>query len=144
MQTGRIIESLARQTSLLDNLDQSEVVAVLNCCTSGSFTNTEVIYNEDSSGNNLFIVITGSVLLKKNGQTLEIMRPGDCFGEIGAVSDEKRVYTAEAYGEVVTLSIYGEAIDGLTPVTQIKVLKNILHIISARFSKRMSLKDSVM
>jgi CRP-like cAMP-binding protein len=138
MDIDLIIEGLARQTPLLNNLDPDEIISVLKCCKSHSYTNTEIIYAEGSKGSDLFIVLQGAVTIKKNGQAVDIMRIGDCFGEVGAVSSETRLYTAEAYGDVVTLGIHGEAIDTLDPQTHITVLKNILVIISDRYSKRIS------
>ena len=136
MDATSILEILAKQTLFLNNLDQTEVIAVLRCCTSSRFGNSDIIYSEGSHGQSLYVVLKGAVLLKRKGETAEIMRAGDCFGEIGAVSEETRSYTAEAYGDVVTLNISGNALDILDPVTHVKVLKNILVIISARFNRR--------
>lgn len=136
MDTANILESLTRQTLLLNSLEQPEVVAVLRCCTSSRYGNSDIIYREGSHGQSLYIVLKGSVLLKRKGETAEIMRPGDCFGEMGAVSDATRTFTAEAYGDVVTLEIMGNALDVLEPSTHVKVLKNILVIITSRFNTR--------
>jgi eukaryotic-like serine/threonine-protein kinase len=138
MEINSIIEDLSRKTALLNDLDSNEIVSVLKCCKSHSFADSETIYAEGSKGDNLFIILNGSVSIKKNGKPVDVMREGYCFGEIGAVSTETRIYTTVAHGDVLALGIQGALLDSLENETHIKVLKNILYIISERFHKRLT------
>ncbi len=49
----------------------------------------KTIIEEGQVGNNLFIIISGEVVVSKNGKEINRMKAGDCFGEI-AYLDEVR------------------------------------------------------
>ncbi|WP_243313263.1 cyclic nucleotide-binding domain-containing protein [Fundidesulfovibrio agrisoli] len=74
-----------------------------------SFHKGQVIYKEGQSSNEAYIIKQGSVgVYRLSGNkriTLGIMRPGQIFGEMGVISEEKRTASAEAleYTEVIVL-----------------------------------------
>lgn len=74
-----------------------------------SFHKGQVIYKEGQSSNEAYIIKQGAVgVYRLSGNkriTLGIMRPGQIFGEMGVISEEKRTASAEAleYTEVIVL-----------------------------------------
>ena len=94
MEPKNFIETLALRTPLLNNLDRNEVISVLRCCLSNSFENGSTIFKEGSKGSQVYIIVSGSVKFKKKGRTINVIRSGDCVGEISAVSDQDCVYSA--------------------------------------------------
>ncbi len=60
----------------------------------------EIIFKEGSSGDWVYVVIEGSVEISKNiagkRRLLEILKPGEIFGELGFIGGIKRTATARA------------------------------------------------
>jgi CRP-like cAMP-binding protein len=136
METEKIIKTLAQNSRILLNLNDNEILEVLRCCLSKTYKNKETIFKEDTNGNELFIIVSGSVVVKKEGKTIDVIRSGECFGEMGAFSNEKRAATMEADGDILLLTISSEKLDSLSPELQIKLLKNMLLITSERLRER--------
>ena len=109
----------------------------LKRCTSRSHRDGEVVFREDSSGTELFIIVSGSVRVKKDGRIIDVVRSGECFGEMGALSGEKRSATMEANGDVVLLAIDEQKIATLSVEAQAKLFKNTLMVVSERLRKRL-------
>jgi len=74
-----------------------------------SFHKGQVIYKEGQTSNEAYIITQGSVsLYRLSGNkriTLGIMRPGQIFGEMGVITEERRTACAEAleYTQVIVL-----------------------------------------
>lgn len=136
METEKIIKSLAQNSRILVKLNDNEILEVLRCCLSKKYNNKEIIFKEDSLGNELYIIVSGSVVVKKEGKTIDVIRAGECFGEMAALSNEKRSATMEADGEILLLAITSDKLDSLGPEIQIKLLKNMLLITSERLRER--------
>ena len=66
-----------------------------------SYRKSEVIFEEGSTGSEMYLIHSGRVLLSvKQGKTqqvpLTVLNPGDFFGEMALVDDSKRSATASA------------------------------------------------
>jgi eukaryotic-like serine/threonine-protein kinase len=136
MEIDKLIKTLTQNSRILNHLDESEIMGVLRCCASKSFKDKDQIFKEDSKGAELYILISGSVVVKKGGKTLDVIRSGECFGEMGALSNEKRSASTEADGDVVLLVVDVDKVETLKPEIQVKILKNIVMIISERLRER--------
>ncbi|MCU0848552.1 MAG: cyclic nucleotide-binding domain-containing protein [Spirochaetes bacterium] len=140
MELDKIIKILANESRIFHSFSEEEVLRLLKCCTRKSFKGGDVIFQEDTKGAELYLIITGSVIVKKEGKTLDVIRVGECFGEMGALSGETRSATAEANGDLVLLAT-GEAMLGeLDPGILVKLYKNIILIISERLRERVEEK----
>ena len=73
-----------------------------------TYNDGQVIFKEDSSGDWLYIIISGSVETSRNirGRTfiIEKLQPGEVFGEMELIGGMRRTVTARAVGEA-TLGI---------------------------------------
>jgi eukaryotic-like serine/threonine-protein kinase len=136
METEKIIKTLAETSRILSKLDNDEILEVLRCCLSKTYKDKEIIFKEDTVGDELYIIVSGSVVVKKEGKTIDIIRSGECFGEMAALSDEKRSATTEADGDILLLVISSEKLDSLSPEIRVKLLKNLLLITSERLRER--------
>ena len=81
---------------------------VHNLATEETYQDGQIIFKEGSSGDWIYIIVSGSVEISKNvaGETrvIEVLGPGEVFGELGFIGGLKRTATAKAVG-VSTLGI---------------------------------------
>ena len=136
MEADKIIKILSRNSRVLNNLDEHEILDVLKLCVTRACRDKEIVFAEDSPGNEMYIIVSGSVVVKKAGKVIDVIRPGECFGEMAAWTDEPRSATTEADGDLLLLEVSSDKFDSLQPGIQVKLLKNILIVISARLAER--------
>ena len=103
-----------------------------------SYTNGQVVFKEDSPGEWLYIVLTGSVETSRSvdGRKINIERlqPGDLFGEMEFIGKMKRTVTAQAVGETTLGIVDRDSI--IKEYSQLsKQFKSILETIPARLKK---------
>lgn len=136
MEADKIIKILSRNSRILNNLAEQEILEILKLCVTKTCRDKEVVFREGSKGKELYIIVSGSVIVKKTGKVIDIIRSGECFGEMAAWSDELRSATTEADGDLLLLEVGSDKFDSLPQAIQIKLLKNILIVISARLAER--------
>lgn len=61
-----------------------------------TYNENEVICREDDIGNEMFFILSGKVVVSKQGRTLLTMNPGDYFGELAMLIHTPRTATAIA------------------------------------------------
>ena len=102
---------LARH-ALFRRLSQSDKAKLLSLCNVEDMGANTIIYQEDSQGDSLYVVIRGSVLLQRDldGDPVPFfqLQPGESFGEIAILSPGPRLLTAKAL-ETVTVARFSQA-----------------------------------
>jgi CRP-like cAMP-binding protein len=103
-----------------------------------NYTNGQMIFKEDSPGEWLYIVLTGSVETSRTVEgrkiTIERLQPGDLFGEMELIGRMKRTVTAQAVGETTLGIVDRDAI--IREYGQLsKQFKSILETIPVRIKK---------
>ena len=80
-----------------------------------TYTDGQIIFRDDSSGDWVYIILSGSVEISKTigGKkfVLEILKEGDIFGELGFIGGIKRTATAMAVGETTVGIIDRDSLD---------------------------------
>ncbi len=80
-----------------------------------TYQHGEVIFKEGSSGDWVYVVQAGKVeiskTIKNNKYVIEVLGPGDIFGEIAFIGGMGRITTAEAVGETTIGVIDREFLD---------------------------------
>ncbi|MBW1729399.1 MAG: TIGR02266 family protein [Deltaproteobacteria bacterium] len=80
-----------------------------------TYQDGQIIFKEGSSGDWVYIILSGSVEISKNvgGEKyiIEILKPGDVFGELGFIGGIRRTATARAIGETTLGIIDREFLD---------------------------------
>ena len=83
------------------------------------------LITEGTKGREFFVLVDGSVDVRRKGRSLNALGPGTFFGEIALVSDTPRTATVVATSPVRLLVITGQSFSRLlreTPSIQAKVL----------------------
>ena len=137
MNLQALIQTLMDSNDFFDRFEPAEIEDLLKCCTAGIFNDRDVIFAENETGREFYIIIKGSVLVTKKGKKVDIVREGECIGEMAAISGKSRSAAAEAIGKVTTLKINELNIGSLPHNIQAKLYKNIALLVSNRLRKKL-------
>lgn len=99
------------------------------------FEKGEVVFSEGQKGNTFYIIKSGRVeiTLEQNGRkvTLGTLGPGSCFGEMAALTGERRAASATALTSTLAVEIDTEYVTKWTEV-QDPLLRTVLKSLSER------------
>ena len=105
-----------------------------NCKWSKIPSHTEII-REDEPGYSMFILASGSLKVTKNGRLLNVIKPGEHFGEMAYIQqDTTRQATVVAMSDSIIAELAYETIDKLTQGCQLRLSKILLHSMTDRVS----------
>jgi len=94
-----------------------------------------VILREDEPGYSMFILGSGSLKVTKNGRLLNVIKPGEHFGEMAYIQqDTTRQATVAAMSDSVVAELAFETIDKLSNGCQLRLSKILLHSMTDRVS----------
>lgn len=85
---------LLKRVPLLAGLGRKEVEEVGRLAEEIDVPAGRVLMREGQSGQEFFVVVTGSVLIERGGHALRSLGPGDFLGEIALIDDGPRTATA--------------------------------------------------
>jgi uncharacterized protein (TIGR02266 family) len=81
-----------------------------------TYQDGHVILKEGTSGNWLYVVLSGAVEISKtiDGKkyVIDVLRPGEVFGEVGFIGGKKRTATATTMGQTVIGVVDRSSLDG--------------------------------
>jgi CRP-like cAMP-binding protein len=111
-----------------------------------SYRKSEIIFEEGSTGNEMYLIHSGKVLVSvKQGESekvkLAVLNPGDFFGEMALVDDCRRSATASALEDNTQLIALDKAKFLYTVQQQPLFALSVMHTLSQRIrdlSKRLS------
>jgi CRP-like cAMP-binding protein len=90
---------------LFDGLSQDELAVVAERAVEVEFPDDRVIARQGEVGTGFFVVVSGTVRVVRDGETLNTLGPGQFFGELSVLDQEPRVAGVVADGPVVCLGI---------------------------------------
>ena len=109
--TEEIIELLAR-VPLFSALAEDELARVADVAVRRRFEADQVVFREGDSSNTAYLIRSGharAVRENADGRSITLARfgPGDIFGELAVLDDERRSATIETLEETETIAILG-------------------------------------
>lgn len=137
MDVEKLIQRLMDSNDFFDRFEKNEIEYFLKGCSARTFEDGDIIFREGGMGSTLYIIISGSIVVTKKGRKVDIVRDGECLGEMGALGNSPRSANAEAIGKVTMLEIDNKIINTLSAAIQAKLYKNIALLISERLRKRL-------
>lgn len=101
--------SILRKEPLFSCLADEQIELLLKEAEANHFGRGEVVIEEGTDGDSMFILLRGSaqVSVAKNGSLIRVglLRQGDCFGEMSLLTGEKRTATVRADNDSEVLEI---------------------------------------
>lgn len=120
---------------LFHHLTYKEQMAVLAIAQTRRWVAGQVIIKEGTTGEQLFILVRGSVAIETDGMVLATLRPGAHFGEMGLIEHAPRSATVRAL-EPTSCVVLGRtellALMRREPVLAVKLLWSLVQALSER------------
>ncbi len=82
---------------LFYELYDSEIIKIVEKCQVLHLQPNDYIFRNNEMGDDLFLILSGSAVVEKNGLKLASLRKGDLFGEMVLLKDNKR--NADIYSD---------------------------------------------
>lgn len=97
-----------------------------------SYTPGSVIINEGDIDDSVYIILSGVVEIRKQGQHIDTLQEGECFGEMGFLSKTERTATVIARTDVALIRVNSVTLDRAEEGTQLRFLKVFVRTIIDR------------
>jgi eukaryotic-like serine/threonine-protein kinase len=112
----------------------SEVWEIVNANIWQDYKAAEEIITEGEMDNSFYIVVGGQVAVHRSGVELDILESGDCFGEMGFISKQKRTATIVAKTDVSAMKVRASLIERTSLSCQLRFHKVFLNTLVERLS----------
>ena len=106
------------------------------------FASGEVIFHEGAQGDEMYVILTGTVLISKfipgaGEEALAFLERGDYFGEMALIDDKPRSAGARAHnGEATVLAIPRDVVGGLLNIERVSSLR-LLRLLCSMVAQRL-------
>ena len=112
---GQVPESL-RAVPFLGSFDDEQLDDVLNSSNYIQCEPGDVIIKEGAVDSRIYILLSGEVEVIKDGKTLtSIKRPGEVFGELAVVNEDRRSASVVAVKQTVCLAVDQKFLQDIKP-----------------------------
>lgn len=112
---GQVPDSL-RTVPFLESFSDEQLDDVLNSSSYIQCEPEDVIIQEGAVDSRIYILLNGSVDVRKDGKTLTtIKRPGEVFGELAVVNDDRRSASVVAAKPTVCLAVDQKFLQDVKP-----------------------------
>lgn len=131
--------NILKELDFFEGFADSEIWEIIRASVWQDFPPGREIITEGDIGDSFFIIAYGEVRVTKNHKLVGLLRPGDCFGEMGYINKTKRTATIEADGHVTVLRVNSTLIEQVTKDCQLRFCKVFLRTLIQRLSKTTNL-----
>ena len=110
-------------------MDAGEVEAFLHQCKSEKAEPGEMIFRKGDEGNDMYIIVTGEVIVLSGGDEEHNLRlgEGEVFGEIALIEGIPRTASVRAETKTSFLTVSRRILETNAPLLRAKVLANVAH-----------------
>jgi CRP-like cAMP-binding protein len=119
---------LISRVPLFEHCSKHELAAIAAIADQVELPEGRVLVKEGELGREFFVLVDGTVEVRKGAQQLAMLRAGDFFGEIALVSNSPRMATVETVSPVRALVVSSRDFWTLldeSPRTQRKILQAV-------------------
>ncbi len=122
---------LAQDVRIFNGLHPHEVSDIVQRGTGLSFLKGQTIFHEGMMGSNLYIVLSGEVVLYVKNRLIARCEVGEAFGEMAVLNQRPRTATAAAETDVELFTLDESQMNEiLEKRVAVRFLLNIIHVLS--------------
>ena len=103
-----------------------------------SYVPGQVIIREGDIDHSFYILLSGVVTVEKNGQVVDSLKEGDCFGEMGFLSRTQRTASVIAKTDTSIIQLNAATLERADQPTQIRFLKVFAETVIERLQQTAS------
>lgn len=125
MLRGNEKTALIKSVPLFQHCSKKELADVASIADELDLPEGKVLTREGDRGREFFVLVDGTVEIRRGGEKLDDLGPGDFFGEIALITKGPRTATVTATSPIEALVIEGRAFRALldrTPGIAVKVM----------------------
>ena len=123
-----------RTLPILSNLDESLLRELAPHFATETFPEGRDIIHEGDPGNRFYILVRGSVAVRKGSTPLAVLQDGDYFGEIALLKNSPRTATVEAIRPSLCVSLSRQTFFAILNKYP-EVQRQLTEVAQARFAK---------
>lgn len=134
----RTLGQMLAELPVFEGVKRRELVLVERILHPRRYKNGETVFVQEEPGAAMYIVQSGAVAIRRDGNPLAHLEPGSFFGEMALLEDAPRSATAEAVGETELLALSQPDLMALLerhPKTGARIFLNLGRMMSRRLRK---------
>jgi serine/threonine protein kinase len=112
----------------------ADIWELVRACDWHNYPKGTSIIKEGEEDHSFYIVLSGLVSVEKNGQKIESLQEGDCFGEMGYLTKAKRSASVIATTDVALIQVNASTLDRAEEGTQLRFLKIFVKTLIGRLA----------
>ncbi len=128
--------SSLRASTLMKDFEELELWEVARLATWRRVPAQQILVREGTRGDSLFVLARGAAKVLVQGRLLDLLRAGDCFGDMGYVQgpDAVRSATVQTATDSIVAEFSAESMDALPATTQLRFTRSLLRIMAERLT----------
>lgn len=126
---------ILRGLSFFREFKDAELWEVLKAIIWREFPPNTRVVTEGAIEETFYVIAAGQVAVRKGDRNVAVLAKGDCFGEMGYLTGEKRTASIFSISDVILLEVNNALIEQATPTCQLRFTKVFLKTLLERLSK---------
>ena len=126
--------NMIKKLEFFQGFPDAEIWEILRASTWQEYKPDENIIVEGELDDCFYIIVTGTVDVRKNQKTIRVLHIGDCFGEMGYLAKTKRTASIMAEEATALIKINSTVISQVSLNCQVRFLKVFLRTLIHRLS----------
>lgn len=117
----------------------ADIWELVRACDWHNYPQDTPIIKEGEEDHSFYIILSGLVSVEKNGQKIDSLQEGDCFGEMGYLTKAKRSASVIAKSDVSLIQVNASTLDRAEEGTQLRFLKIFVKTLIGRLADTTSI-----
>lgn len=114
---------ILKNTGFLKGFTDADIWELVRASKWKTYPKGKTIIREGDLDDSFYILLSGVVSIDKSGQHIGNLQEGDCFGEMGYLSQTERTATVTSKTEVALIKVNSSNLDRAEEGTQLRFLK---------------------
>jgi serine/threonine protein kinase len=124
-----------RELAFFEDFTDTEMWELINAASWHRVAAGQQIIFEGELDKSFYVVVNGTVSVSRSGRYIDSLVAGDCFGEMGFISGERRTATIRAVDDCTLLKVPAPMIERASLNCQLRFHKLFLHTLIDRLSR---------
>ena len=126
---------LVKNLSFFDEFSESEIWEIINAAVWQDYAPGDEIIHEGEVDNSFFVIVRGTVRVRKGDTDIDTLHRGDCFGETGFIPGKKRSTGIVVTHQTSTVKVRSSLIERTSKDCQLRFHRIFLNKIIERLSR---------